>query len=218
MPSNPNREYRTMELRTAKREENEEKSYMVEGYATTFNEEYELFRDGHYIVMEQVDKDAFKNTDVSDVVFMLDHEGRVFARTRNGSLTLEVDDHGLLTKTNLGLTESSRSVFEDIDAGLYDRMSFAFTVNDESYREEELDNGNVILHRTILGISKLYDVSAVSFPANPNTDISARSKDSIDGEIKRFEAERLHEQEIAELRSRILERLNHKEENTDERD
>lgn len=216
---NPNREYREARaIRAAKREEGAEQSYMVEGYATTFNEEYELFRDGNYIVMEQVDKDAFKNTDVSDVVFMLDHEGRVFARTRNGSLTLEVDDHGLLTKTNLGLTESSRSVFEDIDAGLYDRMSFAFTVNDESYREEELDNGNVILHRTILGISKLYDVSAVSFPANPNTDISARSKDSIDGEIKRFEAERLHEQEIAELRSRILERLNHKEENTDERD
>lgn len=216
---NPNREYREARaIRAAKREEGTEQSYMVEGYATTFNEEYELFRYGNYIVMEQVDKDAFKNTDVSDVVFMLDHEGRVFARTRNGSLTLEVDDHGLLTKTNLGLTESSRSVFEDIDAGLYDRMSFAFTVNDESYREEELDNGNVILHRTILGISKLYDVSAVSFPANPNTDISARSKDSIDGEIKRFEAERLHEQEIAELRSRILKRLNHKEENTDERD
>ena len=216
---NPNREYREARaIRAAKREEGTEQSYMVEGYATTFNEEYELFRYGNYTVMEQVDKDAFKNTDVSDVVFMLDHEGRVFARTRNGSLTLEVDDHGLLTKTNLGLTESSRSVFEDIDAGLYDRMSFAFTVNDESYREEELDNGNVILHRTILGISKLYDVSAVSFPANPNTDISARSKDSIDGEIKRFEAERLHEQEIAELRSRILERLNHKEENTDERD
>ena len=216
---NPNREYREARaIRAAKREEGAEQSYMVEGYATTFNEEYELFRDGNYIVMEQVDKDAFKNTDVSDVVFMLDHEGRVFARTRNGSLTLEVDDHGLLTKTNLGLTESSRSVFEDIDAGLYDRMSFAFTVNDESYREEELDNGNVILHRTILGISKLYDVSAVSFPANPNTDISARSKEAIDGEIKRFEAERLHEQEIKELRSRILERLNHKEENTDERD
>lgn len=205
---NPNREYREARaIRAAKREEGAEQSYMVEGYATTFNEEYELFRDGNYIVMEQVDKDAFKNTDVSDVVFMLDHEGRVFARTRNGSLTLEVDDHGLLTKTNLGLTESSRSVFDDIDAGLYDRMSFAFTVNDESYREEELDNGNVVLHRTILGISKLYDVSAVSFPANPNTDISARSKDAIDGEIRRIEAERLHREEIKEARQALKDQI-----------
>lgn len=216
---NPNREYREARaIRAAKREEGAEQSYMVEGYATTFNEEYELYREGNYVVMEQIDKDAFKNTDVSDVVFMLDHEGRVYARTRNGSLTLEVDDHGLLTKTNLGLTESSRSVFEDIDAGLYDRMSFAFTVDADEWHEEELENGDVILHRSITGIRKLYDVSAVSFPANPNTDISARSKDSIDGEIKRFEAERLHEQEIAELRSRILERLNHKEDSTDERD
>lgn len=218
MPSNQNREYRSMQVRAAQREEGAEQSFIVEGYATTFNEEYELVRDGKYTVMEQVDKDAFKNTDMSDVVFQIDHEGRVYARTRNGSLGLEIDDHGLLTRTDLGLTSGSREVYEAIDAGLYDRMSFAFTVNDESYREEELDNGDVILHRTILGISKLYDVSAVSFPANPFTDISARSKDSIDGEIKRFEAERLHEQEIAELRSRILERLEHKEETNNERD
>lgn len=218
MPSNQNREYRSMQVRAAQREEGAEQSFIVEGYATTFNEEYELFRDGKYTVMEQVDKDAFKNTDMSDVVFQVDHEGRVYARTRNGSLGLEIDDHGLLTRTDLGLTSGSREVYEAIDAGLYDRMSFAFTVNDESYREEELDNGDIILHRTILGINKLYDVSAVSFPANPFTDISARSKDSIDGEIKRFEAERLHEQEIAELRSRILERLEHKEETNNERD
>ena len=207
MPSNTNREYRSMELRAAKREEGAEQSFIVEGYATTFGEEYELFRDGKYVVMEQVDKDAFKNTDMSDVVFQIDHEGRVYARTRNGSLSLEIDDHGLLTKANLGLTESSRSVYEDIDAGLYDRMSFALTVKEDEFTEEERDNGDIILHRNITQIGKLYDVSAVSFPANPNTDISARSKDSIDGEIKKFEAERLHAQEIKEKREAILARL-----------
>lgn len=211
MPSNTNREYRSMELRAAKREEGAEQSFIVEGYATTFGDTYELFRDGKYIVREKVDKDAFANTDMSDVVFQIDHEGRVFARTRNESLVLEVDDHGLLTRTNLGLTESSRSVYEDINAGLYDRMSFAFTVTGEEYEEEEQENGDVILTRTITEVGKLYDVSAVSFPANPYTDISARSKDLIDGEIKRFEAERLHEQEIKELRSRILAHLDHKE-------
>ena len=204
MPSKE-REYRSMELRAV--QETEEKSYIVEGYATTFGDTYELWRDGDYIVKENVDKDAFKNTDMSDVVFQLDHEGRVFARTRNGSLALETDEHGLKTRTDLGLTESSRSVYEDINAGLYDRMSFAFTVTKDSYVEEEQADGTVILTRTILEVGKLYDVSAVSFPANPNTDISARSKDLIDGEIKRFEAERLHEKEIKELRTRILERL-----------
>ena len=211
MPVTSDREYRSMELRAAVREENEQ-SFIVEGYATTFGDTYELYRDGNYIVKENVDRNAFANTDMTDVVFQIDHEGRVYARTRNGSLGLEIDEHGLKTRTDLGLTESSRSVYEDINAGLYDRMSFAFTVTKDSYAEEEQSDGSVILTRTILEVGKLYDVSAVSFPANPYTAISARSKDAIDGEIKRIEAERLHEQEIKEMRSRILDRLNHKEE------
>lgn len=205
MPKKTDREYRSMELRAA--EQGEEKSYIVEGYATTFGDTYELYRDGNYIVQENVDRDAFKNTDMSDVIFQIDHEGRVYARTRNGSLGLEVDEHGLKTRTDLGLTASSRSVFEDIDAGLYDRMSFAFTVTKDSYTEEERDDGTVILTRSILEVGKLYDVSAVSFPANPNTDISARSKEAIDGEIKRFEAERLHEKELTEKRTALLDQI-----------
>lgn len=205
MPSKE-REYRSMELRSAV-QENDEKNYIVEGYATTFGDVYELYRDGKYVVKETVDRDAFKNTDMSDVVFQIDHEGRVFARTRNGSLALEADGHGLKTRTDLGLTESSRSVYEDIDAGLYDRMSFAFTVTKDSYIEEEMENGDIVLTRTILEVGKLYDVSAVSFPANPYTDISARSKDLIDGEIKRFEAERLHEKEIAESRQALKDQI-----------
>ena len=204
MPMKNDREYRSMEMRAVK---SEEKDYIVEGYATTFGDSYELYRDGNYIVMENVDKDAFKNTDMSDVIFQIDHEGRVYARNRNGSLNLKVDEHGLKTRANLGLTESSRSVYEDIDAGLYDRMSFAFTVTKDSYTEEEREDGTVVLTRTILSVGKLYDVSAVSFPANPNTDISARSKDAIDGEIKRFEAERLHEQKITEMRNSIKEQI-----------
>lgn len=199
------REYRTMELRTS--EQGEEKSYIVEGYATTFNDTYELFRDDKYIVMENVDKDAFKNTDMSDVVFQIDHEGRVYARTRNKSLSLDIDEHGLKTRTDLSLTSGSREVFDAIEAGLYDRMSFAFTVTKDSYTKEEKEDGIVILTRSILEVGKLYDVSAVSFPANPNTDISARSKDLIDGEIKRFEAERLHEKELQEKRNALLEQI-----------
>lgn len=207
MPSNNNREFRSMELRKREVREGEEQNYIVEGYATTFDNAYELYRDGKYIVMESVSKDAFKETDMTDVIFQIDHEGRVYARTRNGSLALEIDEHGLKTTTDLGLTESSRSVYEDIDKGLYDRMSFAFTVNKDSYTEEEMDNGDIIVTRTILGIGKLYDVSAVSYPANPNTDISARSKDLIDGEIERFEAERLHEQKMMESRQALKEQI-----------
>lgn len=217
MPSNTNREFRSMELRKREVREGEEKNYIVEGYATTFEEAYELYRDGKYVVREMVSKEAFKETDMTDVIFQIDHEGRVYARTRNRSLSLEVDEHGLKTTTDLGLTESSRSVYEDIDKGLYDRMSFAFTVSKDSYTEEEMENGDIIVTRTILGIGKLYDVSAVSFPANPYTDISARSKDLIDGEIERFEAERLHEAEIKESRMALKEQISRiLEENTND--
>ena len=206
MPSKE-REYRSLEIRKAERAEGEEKNYIVEGYATTFGDTYELYRDGNYIVKETVDRDAFKNTDMSDVVFQINHEGRVYARTRNGSIQLDMDDHGLHHRTDLGLTSSSRSVYEDVDAGLYDRMSFAFTVTKDSYTEEEQGNGDIVLTRTILEVGKLYDISVVDFPANPNTAISARTKELCDGEIKKFEAERLHAQEIKEKREAILARL-----------
>lgn len=207
MPSKE-REYRSLEIRKAERAEGEEKNYIVEGYATTFGDTYELYRDGNYIVKETVDRNAFANTDMSDVVFQINHEGRVYARTRNGSIQLDLDDHGLHHRTDLGLTSSSRGVYEDVDAGLYDRMSFAFTVTKDSYTEEEQADGNIILIRTILEVGKLYDISVVDFPANPNTAISARTKELCDGEIKKFEAERLHAQEIKERREKTLARLN----------
>ena len=218
MPSNENREFRSMPLCIEKRAEGEEQNFIVEGYATTFGDTYELYRDGSYIVKENVDRNAFANTDMSDVVFQIDHGGRVYARTKNGSVELNIDENGLHQRTDLGRTSSARSVYEDIAAGNYYQMSFAFTVKRDSYAEEEQADGSIVLTRTILEIGKLYDVSAVSFPANPNTSISARSKDLIDGEIKRFEAERLHAQEIKELRTKILERLDHKEDKPDERD
>ena len=215
MPSNPNREYRSMPLNIKKRAEGEEKSYIVEGYATTFGDTYELYRDGRYIVKERVDKDAFANTDMSDVVFQFDHEGRVYARTKNGTVELNVDNIGLHQKTDLGRTSSSRAAFEDIEAGNYYQMSFAFTVTDDEYEEEEQDNGDIILTRTIKEIGKLYDVSAVSFPANPYTSISARTKELCDGEIAKIEAERLHREEIRNKREAILARLRQEEKTND---
>lgn len=216
MPSNPNREYRSVPLKIEKRAEGEEKSYIVEGYATTFGDKYELYRDGKYIVMEQVDQNAFADTDLSDVVFQFDHEGRVYARTKNGTVDLNVDDIGLHQKTDLSRTSSSRMAFEDIEAGNYYQMSFAFTVSEDDFEEEEKENGDIILLRTIKAIRKVYDVSAVSFPANPYTSISARTKELCDGEIAKIEAERLHREEIRNKREAILARLTHKEETTNE--
>lgn len=163
---------------------------IVEGYATTFNQPYELWRDGpDYIFLEQVDRGAFDKTDMSDVIMQYDHEGRVFARTNNGTLELRTDDHGLHIRADLGGTEIGRQLYEEIKGGYTDKMSFGFTVNeDERLIQEDRESGTVTVLRTIKSIGKLYDVSAVSLPANNATEISARSW--CDGVIQQLTEER----------------------------
>ena len=180
----PNREYRFAPMFEVRAKENESESYIVEGYATTFNDAYVLYTDENgNEYREIVDSKAIdENTDTKDVIFVRDHEGTVFARTKNGSLKLETDEHGLKVIANLSLSASARNAYEEFKAGLYDQMSFAFVVDDEEYNSKTRT-------RTIKHIRKLYDTSFVGFPANPNTDIATRSL--IDGFVEIEEAERL---------------------------
>ena len=193
----PNREYRYAPMFEVRAEQEEGKeSYIVEGYATTFNDEYLLFRDekGNEFKETILATAIDENTDLKDVIFVKDHEGTVFARTRNGSLQLSVDEHGLKAVADLSLTTSAKQAYEEIKAGMYDQMSFAFVVDDEDYDSKTRT-------RTIKHIRKIYDTSFVGFPANPNTDIATRS--IIDGYIKIDEAERLQrEQEVLLARAK----------------
>ena len=182
------RQYRRvvqMEIRAAG-----EGEMIVEGYATTFNEPYELWRDGpDYVFMEQLDARAFDDTDMSDVIMQYDHEGRVFARVSNQTLELSVDNHGLHIRADLGGTEIGRQLYEEIRGGYTDKMSFGFTVDeDERLIQEDRESGTVTILRTIKRNGKLYDVSAVSLPANNATEISARSW--CDGVIQQLTEER----------------------------
>ena len=166
---NEGRQYRSVvEIRA------EDDEMIVEGYATTFNDPYELYSWDDYTVYEQVDRHAFDKTDMSDVIMQYDHEGRVFARTSNGTLMLTADDHGLKIRADLSGTEIGRQLYEEIKGGYTTKMSFGFTVDaDERLITEE--NGITTVLRTIKSIGKLYDVSAVSLPANNATEISARA-------------------------------------------
>lgn len=186
---NNGREYRSMVVEI--REDDSEK--IVEGYATTFDQPYDLYsfegKDGKtHVVRERVARDAFKNADMSDVIMQYDHQGRVFARLSNGTLQLEEDDHGLKVRANLGGTEIGRQLYEEIRGGYTNKMSFGFTVTDDDI----VPDGDDYL-RSILGIGRLFDVSAVSLPANDYTTISARSH--CDGVIAEIEAERLRVEE-----------------------
>ena len=170
----------------------------VVGYATTFDQ-YELLKDNEVTLYERIERNAFDDADMSDVIFLRDHEGRVLARTRNESLAREVDDHGLHIRANLGLTGASREMLEDLRAGLYSQMSFAFTVAEDRI-DWESDQKAV---RVITRLKKLFDVSAVAFPANPYTDIGIDAREALHGEMERRQAERL-EAERREREKKIL--------------
>lgn len=198
-----NREYRdmTMEVRTAETEEASDNRKMVTGYASTFNEPYTLYENDDWRFNEVVDARAFDNTDMSDVIMQYDHEGRVFARMSNNTLTVAPDERGLLIEADLGGTELGRQLFEEIRGGYTNKMSFGFTVDGEEILDTKDVDGKDLTVRTITSVRKLYDVSAVSLPANDATSISVRSL--TDGEIERIRAERL-EAEALELRRRKL--------------
>ena len=170
--------------------------FYTEGYASTFNDQYVLWKDpwDGTEYKEIVLPDAFETTDMSDVIMQFDHRGRVFARMTNHTLVVEPDRHGLFTAADLKSTELSRSLYEDIDAGLITRMSWAFTVEEQEYDRTE--------HTYIIKkVGRIYDVSAVSLPADPNTEISARNM--LDGVIERahkeFERSRQQQRALAAI-------------------
>lgn len=208
---NNGREYRNFQVPFEIRAK-EDEGMVVEGYATTFNEPYTLWEEDGYKFIEQVSSRAFDETDMSDVIMQYDHEGRVFARLSNNTLSLTVDERGLKVRADLGGTEIGRQLYEEIKGGYTNKMSFGFTVQTDDVENDKKD-GITTVTRTIMNIKKLYDVSAVSLPANDSTSISARK--FSDGVIAELEAERqraeadeqkrLHKRKALELKLRLME-------------
>lgn len=214
MPKNENREYRNMILEVVSAEEraedDQDERKVVAGYASTFNEPYILYQDDDLIYEEQVDSYAFDDTDMDDVIMQYDHQGRVFARISNNTLSVAPDEKGLFIEADLGGTELGRQLYDEIRGGYTDKMSFGFIVSKDEELRTEAEDGRVHILRTITGISKLFDVSAVSIPANNGTSISIATRSKIDGAIEDIRAERLEAEKLelerrrAEVRAKAL--------------
>lgn len=203
MPSNLNeREYRVINVQDIEARAEDDGAMIVEGYATTFNRRYVLYDFGDYAVDEEIAPEAFNETDMTDVIMQYDHQGRVFARNKNGTLELHVDEKGLRIRARLDGTDIGRQLYQEIKGGYTDKMSFGFTVStDERTEEEDHEHNRLLVHRRITGIKKLYDVSAVSLPANDTTEISARR--FCDGVIADIKAERLAALQRARQKQKI---------------
>ena len=195
------REYRNFQVEAVRDEQNLD-SKRVRGYATTFGNVYTLYSDNEYEIRETIDAHAFDECDMSDTIMQYDHEGRVFARVSNSTLSLGVDEIGLAIEGELGGTDLGNQVYQEVAGGYTNKMSMGFKADRsrDVWTTEEL-NGKVIETRTIYKIDKLFDVSAVSLPSNDATSISAR--ELTDGVIEKLKAERLEAQRTEVLRKAI---------------
>lgn len=199
------RDFRLTNIETRKSEEGKEQ-LVVEGIACNFDVETVLYRGATFECREKIAVGAFDDCDMSDVIFNYNHCGRVYARTRNKSLELSVKPDGLHMRAILMPEDNGHAeLYRDIQSGLIDKMSFAFHVKESSYEYIERADEPIIEIRTVTGIDKLYDVSAVDIPAYDTTSISARS--AFDAERERREAESLKIQGDLSFRKYQLELL-----------
>lgn len=178
-----------MILKPQEKEKRFDSEYYVEGYVTNFNKPYELYEFDGVKYYEKVDRNAFVGTDMSDIIMQYDHNGKVLARQTNNTLGVEVHENGLFIFADLSKSNAAKDMYEEIRSELITKMSLGFKVAKDSY-------DRLTRTRTILQFKKIYDVSAVSIPANKDTEISARS--FFDGVIEK------ERQELLERRKRIL--------------
>ena len=207
--SNPDKEIRTFNVQNLElREEGD--SNVVVGYASVFNT---LSNDlGNF--KEIISKEAFEGRLNDDVRFLINHEGLPLSRTTNGTLKLTTDETGLRYEAQVANTSTGRDLLELMRNGTINQSSFAFVVDDDSW--EVKDGVNI---RTINKVSRLYDVSAVTYPAYEEASVALRSmdewkkeeetkvlKDNLKKEKEEREKEELDltKRSLAELRLSII--------------
>ncbi len=165
------------EIRLVDMRASEDEGMVVEGYAAVFDSVTDLGW-----IKEVIDRHAFDNADMSDIVMKYNHENSVLpmARTRGGSLQFNIDDHGLKIRAKLPETSVNRDIYTLIREGVLSKMSFAFTVKSEEY-DYDTDT------RKILEFDKIFDVSVVDVPAYETTEIYARNKEQYEEEKRQYE-------------------------------
>lgn len=176
----------------------EDNKMILEGYAIVFDQETLIGTEDKGF-LEVISKHALKDAYMKDVPLKYNHMDNflILARTKNKSLTLEVDEKGLKVHAELIDTESNKDVYKMVKAGLLDKMSFAFTVKSNKW-----DRSGDIPKRIIEGIDRLYDVSVVDVPAYEQTSIYARSLDLVETELKAMEVAE-QEEKAKVIRKRI---------------
>lgn len=156
------RMYRHFEVRAS------DEANIIEGYAAIFDQAEVMYEINNIAYSEEIKSGAFNNAEMKDVVLNFNHGGKPVARTKNNTLELRIDNHGLHIRADVGGTQAGREIYEEVKGGYLDKMSFAFTIAEEVYDKATRT-------RIIKGIKRVYDVAVVDFPAYEQTSVAARS-------------------------------------------
>jgi HK97 family phage prohead protease len=171
---------------------------IVEGYAVRFNEPTVMYEYDGIQYSEVIEQNSLDESDLTDVPFKYNHSDNVMimARTRNKTLELIKDSQGLFIRANLAQTTTGKDLYTLIKRGDIDKMSFAFTVEEDSYNRDTHT-------RSIRKIKKLWDVAAVDTPAYDTTSIYARSWAEAEAEAERKASEGAKLLELEKLKLQI---------------
>ena len=175
-PDIKDREIRTFALDEKSFESREDGTRRIVGHAAVFNqwsEDLGGFR-------EQIAPGAFAEAiNADDVRALFNHDtNQVLGRNRSKTLTLLEDSRGLMSEIILPDTQLARDLEALMKRGDINQMSFAFHVNKEDQTWKKA--GEEPWERTITKVSRLYDVSVVTFPAYPQTDAAVRAMRALE--------------------------------------
>lgn len=184
-------------------EQNEEHGHYLSGQPIVFDSETDL---GWYT--EIIDRNALAETDLRDVRFLVNHNTDMIplARSRNNNanstMQMIVTDSGMDIRVDLDTENNAdaRSLYSAVERGDITGMSFMFTVNDDTWQDQDSEHPT----RRINSISKVYEVSAVTWPAYEATSISARGlSDALDSAKASLESAKAARREIERKKQKI---------------
>lgn len=182
------------------------------------SEEHGHFLSGRPIVFDQrtnlgwydeiINRGALSGTDLKDVRFLINHNTDMIplARSRNNNanstMQMSVDDEGMAIRVDLDTENNAeaKSLYSAVERGDITGMSFMFTVGSDTWADKESEHPT----RTINTIDKVFEVSAVTFPAYEQTSISARGlADALDSAKASLESAKAADREIERKKQRI---------------
>jgi HK97 family phage prohead protease len=185
------------------RAEQNERGRVITGRPIVFGQRTDL---GWYD--EVIERGALDTTDLKDVRLLVNHNvdmiplARSRNNTENSTMQLTVDDDGLVIRADLDTENNNeaKSLYSAVERSDIDGMSFMFTVDKDSW--DDVDTDHPVRH--VRSIRRVYEVSAVTFPAYSQTSIQARGlSEALDSAKESLESEKARIREIERRKQKI---------------